>query len=292
MPRQRKSSYDDDAWGYYPTSKPRAVTDGIKAKSQRGTFGSSWWAQRWIGVLEQFGWGNRLQRGRTYARKGQVISITIQSGLVQAKVQGSRPTPYAVTLKIAPLTDAQWEQAITVMAEQAIFAAKLLAGEMPQNIEDAFQSAGVSLLPQRSADIHASCSCPDFANPCKHIAAVYYLLGEQFDADPFLIFQMRGRSRDQVMEALRAYRAIAVEPDMESAIVPIAPVPSLDQTLESYYQASEALDTVQVQIDTPQVEASVVKRWGPAPAGIDTDLQRIYRAMSEHTLQRVFGEEE
>src|SRR5690349_16557960 len=168
MPR-RSDSYYEDEW--YPPSKPREAKDGIKAKNVRGAFGTSWWAKRWIGTLETFGWGSRLQRGRSYARSGQVLTIDVKTGSVQAKVQGSRPTPYKVKLEIAPLTDEQWARAIDAMAGQAIFGAKLLAGEMPQNIEEAFEATGIALLPQRALDIATTCSCPDYANPCKHIAA-------------------------------------------------------------------------------------------------------------------------
>jgi uncharacterized Zn finger protein len=291
MPKRRKPARSADYWeGGYSSGPPREVQDGIKAKSQRGTFGASWWAQRWIGVLERFGWGTRLQRGRSYARRGQVASIAIAPGQVQAKVQGTRPTPYTVTLKIAPLRDAQWEQAIDAMAGQAIFAAKLLAGEMPQDIEQAFQAAGVALLPQSSRDITASCSCPDSANPCKHIAAVYYLLGERFDEDPFLIFQLRGRSREQVLDALRARRAATSGPEDEQAMMPSEPVPALSDLLERYYQAGDDLEQVQVQLAAPPVEAAVLTRFGTAPADTDTDLRRLYRAITERTLERLFGE--
>lgn len=284
-----KSSYDYGEW--YPPSRPIGTDDGIKAKSQRGSFGATWWSLRWIRVLESFGWGNRLQRGRNYARQGQVLNIDLQVGRVKAKVQGSRPTPYKVTLDVPPLTDAQWERAADAMAQQAIFAAKLLAGEMPQDIEEAFQAAGVPLFPQTARDIQTECSCPDFANPCKHIAAVYYLLGERFDEDPFLIFHLRGRTREQIMDALRARRAAVTE---ESAIVPTAPaepVPALADLMATYYQAGDEMQTIAIQIAAPEVEAAILRRLGMAPAGIDVDLHLLYRAMTAHALEKVLGEE-
>jgi uncharacterized Zn finger protein len=293
MPKRRGSSYYG-GWDWYESGPPREVKDGIKAKSQRGAFGESWWAQRWIGVLEQFGWGSRLQRGRTYARKGQVASISIAAGQVQAQVQGSRATPYKVTLKIKQLTAAQWQQAIDAMAEQAIFAAKLLAGEMPQEIEQAFEAAGTTLLPQSSRDIKATCSCPDAANPCKHVAAVYYLLGERFDEDPFLIFQLRGQSREQVLDALRARRVAASGADEGADTAPDAfavPVPPLSDLLDSYYEAGDGLSEIPIQIAAPPVEAAVLTRFGAAPADIDAHLRRLYPQITERTLERVFGEE-
>ena len=192
---------------YFKPSKPREVKNGIKAKTKRGkSFGDTWWSKRWISVLESFGWDNRLQRGRTYARKGQVIDMEIEKGEVLSHVQGSRRKPYRVTIDMEQISDRDWEEVADAMAEQAIFAAKLLAGDMPEDIEDAFEAAGVNLFPWES-DLDTDCSCPDWANPCKHIAAVYYLLGERFDEDPFLIFLLRGRSKEELMETLRQRRA-------------------------------------------------------------------------------------
>jgi uncharacterized Zn finger protein len=160
---------------------------------------------------------------------------------------------------------------------------------MPHDIEQAFQAVGIALLPQSSRDITATCSCPDVANPCKHIAAVYYLLGERFDEDPFLIFQLRGRSREQVLEALRARRAAVSGPEEEHAAVSSEPVPALADLLDHFYQAGDDLEQVRVQIAAPPVEAAVLTRFGTAPADTDADLRRLYRAISERTLERLFG---
>ena len=285
---------DPDQFGYggwYPPSSPIRTDKGIKARSQRGAFGTSWWAKRWIAALDRFGWGSRLQRGKSYARQGQVLSIDFAGARIQARVQGSRPKPYDVRIEMQPLTDAQWEQAIDALAGQAIFAAKLLAGEMPQDIETAFDAAGVPLFPRGERDIHASCSCPDYANPCKHIAAVYYLLGERFDEDPFLIFQARGRTREQIVEALRARRAGA-SPAADEADSPAAePLPALADLLASFYQAGSGLESIEPHIAVPEIDSAVLKRLGPAPADTEADLRAIYRAMTARALERVLGEE-
>jgi uncharacterized Zn finger protein len=196
--------YYNDWYGYpfYPKSTPREVMGGIKAQSKRGTFGESWWAKRWIEVLESFNIGARLQRGRSYARRGQVTAIDIAEGLINAKVQGSRPKPYKVEIRVETLSQNDWQKLATTLAGQAIFAAKLLAGEMPENVEDAFRQAKLSLFPQKQRDLKTNCSCPDWSNPCKHIAAVYYLLGEEFDRDPFLIFRLRGIAREDFIKLL------------------------------------------------------------------------------------------
>jgi uncharacterized Zn finger protein len=284
-----RGRYDND-W-YFPPSQPLSA-DGIKAK---GTFGSSWWAKRWIGVLESLGIGSRLTRGRSYARKGQVLNIELKPGQVKAKVQGSQPRPYRVSIELPLLSDEQWERAIDAMARQAIFAAKLLAGEMPQNIEEAFNHAGVPLFPERSRDLTTDCNCLDWENPCKHIAAVYYLLGERFDEDPFLIFQLRGRNSEQVMEALRAHRTAAGEDgeggaDAEEAPSPGEPIAQLADLLDSYYDAGPEMETIRARIAPPEVEAALLKRLGTPPAHTEADLRALYGAMSRRAQDKVFGD--
>ncbi len=285
----RRSSFDDDFW--YPPSAPLPVENGIKAKHQRGPLGGSWWARRWAAVLESFGWGNRIERGRMYARKGQVLSITIGDTQVTSAVQGSRLKPYTVTVKLAPLTDRQWTQAIDVMAQQAIFAASLLAGEMPQNIEDAFTTAGVSLFPRGTTDIATACSCPDVANPCKHIAAVYYLLGERFDDDPFLLFQLRGRTRDQILAALRQRRSAASLPPAAST-TPSTSAPSLADLLDRFYEAGEGFDPNPVRRPRPGQEPPLLQQLGPPPAGTEAALRAVYQMLTVAARRKLAGDED
>ncbi|MFY1110670.1 MAG: SWIM zinc finger family protein [Methanosarcinaceae archaeon] len=189
-------------WDYYAPSRPKEVKGGIKAKSKRGKFGENWWARRWIEVLESFNIGARLTRGKSYARKGQVLSIKIETGLVRAKVQGSSSTPYSVTIKIRTLTGSEWDLLAKKLAQKPIFAAKLLAGEMPEELESVFMEAGLSLFPEKIDDLDTDCSCPDWSVPCKHIAAVYYLMAEEFDRYPFLLFKLRGVDMDDFMSVL------------------------------------------------------------------------------------------
>ena len=220
-----------------------------------------------------------------------MLSIDFVGPKIKAKVQGSRARPYDVAIEVKPLADKQWEQAIDALSEQAIFAAKLLAGEMPQDIETAFDAAGVPLFPRGSRDIVASCSCPDSANPCKHIAAVYYLLGERFDEDPFLIFEARGRTRDQIVAALRARRADETAAPEIVMAGPAEAITPLADLLATFYQAGPELETIAPQIGAPGVEAAILRRLGPAPAGADADLRRVYQAMSARALERVLGGE-
>jgi len=205
-----------DYYPRYPRSTPRKARGGIKAQSKRGDFGESWWAKRWIAVLEGFDIGARLGRGRSYARSGQVLSVDVEPARVKAKVQGSRPQPYDITIKVKALTAQEWDRVLASLGGQALYAARLLAGEMPQDIETVFADAGVSLFPGRRADLETDCSCPDWSNPCKHIAAVYYLLGEEFDRDPFLIFKLRGLPREELFSRLGQARRPAQEARPES----------------------------------------------------------------------------
>lgn len=194
-------SWDYDYYRYTP-APPREVKGGIKAHSRRGDFGSQWWAKRWIGVLESFNIGARLSRGRRYARDGQVVSIDIKEGSIEAKVQGTRKTPYKISISVKTLKRNEWQKIAHILSGQVLFAAKLMNGVMPEEIEEVFTHAGLSLFPSKQRDLTTNCSCPDWSNPCKHIAAVYYIIGEEFDRDPFLIFKLRGIDRAGLMELM------------------------------------------------------------------------------------------
>jgi uncharacterized Zn finger protein len=190
-------------WWEYESAGPIAVEGGIKARSKRGAIGEQWWSQRFLAVLESYGMSGRLQRGRSYARRGQVIEFSLGTGKVTARVQGSRPQPYNVSITVLPLTTAQWREVESRLASQALFRARLLAGEMPAEIEEVFASCGTPLFPRSSADLEMRCSCPDWGVPCKHLAAVCYVLAESFDDDPFAMLAWRGKGRDELLAALR-----------------------------------------------------------------------------------------
>lgn len=257
---------------YYTPEPPREVKGGIKAQTKRGGFGQSWWAKRWIAVLESFNIGARLGRGRSYARRGRVASIAVAKGSVTAAVQGTRAKPYEVAITVKTLSAPEWGKIFNALSEQVIFAAKLLAGEMPDDIEDVFTKQKLSLFPQKLKDLETSCSCPDWSNPCKHIAAVYYLLGEEFDRDPFLIFKLRGMDRDElVMKLGQAHGDQAgkgrkpsseikePEPEPISAQEPLPHDPDL-------FWRSPKLDRAEGQeVSIPRSPAVLVKRLGSFP---------------------------
>lgn len=286
-------------WDWYPKSKPRRHANGIKAQSGR-QFGKTWWASKWLAALERLIDPARLSRGRSYARSGQVLNLDIKPGGVNSRVQGSRPSPYQVQIEIEPLSEKEWKHVADAMAEQAIFAAKLLAGEMPQNIEEAFAAAHVNLFPASRGDLETECSCPDWSNPCKHIAAVYYLLGEQFDADPFLLFRLRGKGKDEIIHMLRKRRAAVAaetepaEPDQPSA--PADPVVPLDTLMERFWEPGENLEDFAVSIRTPEVDAVPVKQlgspgfWHNRKLDFLNAMARAYHNIADAAVNTALGE--
>jgi uncharacterized Zn finger protein len=179
---------------FFPPSRPRAVEGGLKARSQRGAIAQTWWSERFIAVLEGIGMGNRMERGRSYARKGQVISLAVDAGTVTAQVQGSRARPYRVRIGLQAFGKAQWANLERELAGNAWYLATLLSGEMPDDIEDVFEGIGLSLFPASAGELSLDCTCPDWEVPCKHLAATFYLLAESFDDDPFRILAWRAGS--------------------------------------------------------------------------------------------------
>ena len=209
--------------GQFPSGRPLKVEGGITARSTRGAIGDSWWSRRFLAALEALAIGGRLARGKTYARQGQVLGIELSAGAVRASVQGSRARPYRVDITLAPFPDELWERVERALAGQAIYSARLLAGEMPPDIDELFATAGAPLFPQRAGDLGMSCSCPDWERPCKHLAAVFYLLAERFDDDPFTILEWRGRDRAALTARLRELRAgmSSGPPDAPAAAGPV-----------------------------------------------------------------------
>jgi uncharacterized Zn finger protein len=312
MSRSRRNRYgnhqDHYDHDFYPESRPISTDKGLKAKSKRGEFTENWWAGRWIQSLERLMDANRLGRGKRYARQGQVLSIEEQAGAVVAAVQGSRTRPYRVDVELDALTDDQWERIVETLSQRPLFTASLLAGEMPEDIEEAFTAAGVGLFPERGSELTTRCSCPDSARVCKHTAAVHYILGERFDEDPFLLFRLRGRSEEQLVGALsRISEARSSGDGIESAgtgntqsnapqdaSTGPSPGKALEQELDRFWQAGPELESVKIAVREPAVELSVLRRLGQ-PSFVDEDLVGLlspgYEAISRRALEMAHGEE-
>jgi uncharacterized Zn finger protein len=221
-------------WEDWPPARPIRVEGGIKARSKRGAIGEQWWSRRFIGVLESHGMSGRLARGRTYARAGQVLDFELAQGRVTARVQGSRVRPYQVRIGVLPLTKAQWRRVQERLASQALFRAKLLAGEMPHQIEDVFAECGTPLFPRSATDLDMHCSCPDWGVPCKHLAAVCYVLAEEFDRDPFAMLAWRGQARDGLLAALRRIQGQAETGPAPPTVLDV-PARPLTEGLETFW---------------------------------------------------------
>lgn len=263
---------------------------GVASRSRRGAFVESWWAERWVAALERLITPLRLARGRSYARAGQVLSVEEQTGTVHARVQGSRRKPYRVIIGLAPLAGGAWERVIAALARRPDLAASLLAGEMPRGIDEAFAQARASLFPTKSAHLRLECTCPDKASVCKHIAATCYLLGEQFDEDPFLLFRLRGRGQDELLEGLRRQvgagsgadaDAGTAAPSAEADPEPAAAADVIPLDPAGFWSAAEPPP----RIDLPgeRSDLSLLHRLGPFTA-LDEDLVAhlgpVYRSVA------------
>ena len=228
-----------------------------------------WWSQRWLELLDSYRFKKRLERGRNYARQGNVLTIEFKGAKALAKVQGSEPEPYKVSLSLDHFQDEEWGYVVETMSQKAIFAAKLLAGEMPQNIENVFSANGLSLFPFTLSDVHSKCTCPDKANPCKHIAAVYYQLGDKFSEDPFVLFQLRGRAKEQIISDLRKLRGVDNE-QPQSTSSQATTHNQISVKLDSFWQYNEPLESSLVVI-TPSTSETVLDVLGPIPLAKDDE---------------------
>jgi uncharacterized Zn finger protein len=200
-------------------------------------FSHTWWGKRFITALEQFTDPNRLRRGLSYANGSRIIDYTLTNGTVKASVRGSinpyfgvyKEPIYKTTITIKAITATDWTKVIQQIASRADLVTKLLMNEMPDTIEDAFSGLDLHLLPHSQHDFKTTCSCPDYANPCKHIAGVYYLLASALDHDPFVMFELRGLSRNDLhTELARSPLGQILASALVPHDIPVEPV-------ESYY---------------------------------------------------------
>jgi len=280
-------------WRDWEPSRPLPVEGGIAARSKRGAIGDTWWSQRFIELLESLGVGSRLQRGRNYARRGQVVELEVEPGVVIAKVQGSRYTPYRVRIRGKTLSEQQWRRVEKAMSARALPLAQLLASEMPHDIEDVFTSCRLTLFPRSNAELKASCTCPDWENPCKHIAAAYYILAERFDEDPFLIFAWRGRDKDELLGRLRAHRGTGSQRRSAGArSAQSAPgPPSLAERLDSFWRSGPMLSEFHITLLAGEAPDALLRQLGPAPVDVGgRDLAEVlapeYATLAEAAERR------
>jgi uncharacterized Zn finger protein len=220
------------------------------------------------------------------------MSIDVQPGGVTAKVQGSRKRPYDVSIEVRTISPPDWERLQAAMAEQPIIAASLLSGRMPDNIEDTFRAAGLSMFPDRQGDLETDCSCPDWSNPCKHVAAVYLLLGEEFDRDPFLIFRMRGMDREDLLGPEFRRSAQTLEgPTLPAEPLPPEPGEFWTNPLTALREKDHAGPAV-----IPDLAAALPQQLGRFPLWQGNRefvpaMQDIYRAASQRAVEILMAAE-
>lgn len=284
-------------YGWFPPSRPRKAEGGIKARSKRG-FAQQWWAKRWIAALEALNLGGRLSRGRSYARSGQVLSIEIDRQRVAATVQGSRPKPYEVSIGVTALSRSDWTKLTRVLSGSPLHVAKLIAGEMPEDMETLFGEAGITLFPARASELRTECSCPDWSNPCKHIAAVYYLLGEEFDRDPFLIFKLRGVAREDLASIVGSATPLK-QARSKPPMVPLEKTPRLTAGApvpENFWEGSAPEGDLFGLVEPPPRSAPILQRLGGFPfwraeTGFRESLEPIYPAAAAIATAAFLGEQ-
>ena len=284
-----------------------------------------WWVERWLELLDSYRFKKRLERARSYAREGHVLSIEFENSQVLATVQGSEVEPYQVSLKLDPFNDEDWHYVITTLAEKAIYSAQLLAGQMPESIEKVFIKNGLNLFPFNLSDIRSHCSCPDKANPCKHIGAIYYQLADRFSEDPFVIFQLRGRTKSQILAELRQLRSqntlfsieeaknigeksraiasdsVFLEETNQSTKTSKKSKPSKDEIftqIEKFCQYDQPLDSSLVVITPSTNQKDILELLGNLPLPyeeaqeVKQSLQQIYQTVSQKALMMALGQED
>ena len=273
--------------GKYEKKALIAAEGGIKAQTKRGEFAQKWWAQKWIQALESFHDQNRLSRGRSYARKGQVLTIDIGKGRVTATVQGTRKKPYDVEIMVDTIPLASWRAITERLSLQAFYVAKLLSGEIPHEIEALFDEAAVPLFPTAHQQVQTDCSCPDWSNPCKHVAAVFYLIGEAFDRDPFLIFKLRGIEKELFIDLLEN-EVDTTPPSPQQHCTPLPDNPA------AFWDSAPLADTFSIgESAMPQSHAALIHTLGKFPFWRGNDdlhsaLKTLYAGASQraHVLMQ------
>jgi len=187
-------------------TKVRKAKDGITPTSSSSSFEQSWWSAKFLEVMDYFESDSRITNGKNYAKKGQVHDLQVSTGVIIAKVQCTKARPFSVKIEFKTFSNEEWYHLLYAMVGKASFAAGLILGKIPQEIQKIFTKLNLSFFPKLKDDIKAACNCPDWANPCKHIAAVYFIFADMLNSDPSLLFKIRGKTIDEITEILNEMR--------------------------------------------------------------------------------------
>ncbi len=267
-------------------ANPRRVRGGVKLSQSEGVGdpAAGWASQRWSRLIEDAANGGALREGLEYAKLGQTKRLTIEPGRLDAAVQGRAARAYVTRITIPTLDAEQWTKAIGALADSAMFAAKILAGEVPPSIEDLFIPLGFRLLPASAADLGVTCTCTIAGPPggppppppgglwCKHACCVAHLFAARLSTDPFLAFLLRGLEREDLTDRLLHRRAAS---QAGHGTVPVyvqrvagaseMPPPAFDQNLDHFWETPQPLDAIEIPIEPPPVSHPLLRRLGPSP---------------------------
>ena len=224
-------------------------------------FGHTWWGKQWLNALSDIDFSNRLPRGKSYARNGKARNIIIMGNTVNAQVQGSQPKPYKVGIALEEFSRLDQQQVIASITGNPLFLSQLLAREIPPNLHQELQRKYIELFPHSWEDMEASCSCPDWAMPCKHIAAVVYLIANEIDKNPFLIFELHGLDVMKELEKLGFGASTSTAEEIPS-------IPDLLKTLSSQPTFQQKTGSQQPVLDfstLPECRDELLSLLTPAP---------------------------
>lgn len=291
---------------------PRRVRGGVRLSGGIVEGPTLWAAQRWMRVVEAAAPGANLTEGLEYAKLGQTKRVSVTPGRVEAAIQGRADRPYLTQIAFGRLADADWERVARVMAEGAMYSAKLLAGELPSNIEDAFGPLNLRLFPSEPSHLTVSCTCADFrtaaeappqpaADPrwCKHVCCLSHILAGKLANEPLLIFALRGMDGAELLERLRDQRASASAspgdrvPVYQQHVPGITDLPSrtLEESIAAFWDAGPALDSLDLPLGRPTLSHPLLRRLGPsplpeAPFPLVGLLASCYDVISDEALRR------
>lgn len=232
----------------------------------------SWAAGRLVRLLEQAADGARLVEGLEYARLGQTVRLNFEPGSITASVQGRLDRAHRTSIALSTFAESKWESVVQAMTDQAVYAAKLLAGELPATVEDLFAPMQLRLFPAEPADLTPVCTCGDQLPWCKHACCIVYLLAERLTKEPFLIFHLRGIPGEDLLEKIRQRRVVAgaiggsvpVYPCRVAGVSDAAPVP-LEESLATFWEVGPGLDELNLPVEEPAVRHPLLRRLGPSP---------------------------
>ncbi|MDX2130616.1 MAG: hypothetical protein SFY69_01025 [Planctomycetota bacterium] len=298
-----------------PLMHPRRVRGGVKLPGGVLEGPVLWAGQRWMRVIESVAPGTAMVEGLEYAKEGQTKRLTISPGKIEGLVQGRSDRPYVTQISMSVLPEASWERVVRLMGEGAIYAAKLLAGELPTNIEDALGPLDLRLFPVEPKELTASCTCdvhraavhdgqPEGATSdarwCKHACCVGYLVAQRLAVEPYLMFALRGLDGAELLERLREQRTMASAG--ERAPVYAQHVPAISETpgepletvIDTFWDAPASLREIEIPMGPPPVSHPLLRRLGPSPlqgtfpmVGL---LASCYDLFSEQAIRRAAGE--